>query len=224
MQNPSLRRKIYISKNKCYDLILVKSLSGAGMGIKNLLFFAFVCLLLIASADSASAFGHDDDRNVFQRAFDMILGIFSLDFLKDEQGEIQGWAMFAFVKIILGIIVFAVLYNVALKVIPTTRKGIPLVVALGFALITTLFIPDGMIKYLIIAYTTVLVALLFGGLLLFVFVISWQYLPEYLEGPALTIARILVVFLLIIILTVIISAFSVSDNIFFPFFPRFVPF
>ena len=166
------------------------------MRIKRLsvVLFCFLLSLVFATPVFAQS-GYAD--GVFQRAFDILVGVFSLDFLDGDANKTYG-----FLRGIVWVGIFTVIYNLLKRVGKGMFTGGSSVVLAGvFATLSVIAIPNGVLEFLADGYSAVMAAVLISILAIFVLVVLYQVLPGLgISGVLLRGVRIAFLILLLFFL------------------------
>ena len=158
------------------------------MNVKHFSVF-LLCLLfsLVLAVPVFAQYGSGYEDGVFQRAFDILVGVFSLDFLDGDAHKLYG-----FLRGIIWVAVFTVMYNVLKRF----GKGLftggsSVVLGAVFATLSVIAIPNDLLEFLAEGYSAVMAAILIGALAVFVLVILYQVLPGLeIKGRLLIFIRI----------------------------------
>ena len=191
------------------------------MNLKRLsvLLAGFMFSVVIATPVFAQ-YGQGYEDSIFQRVFDILVGVFSLDFLDNDASKLHG-----FLRGIVWVGIFTVIYNLLKRVGKGMFTGSSSVVlAAVFATLSVIAIPNGMLELLAGGYSAIMAGILISVIAIFVIVVLYQVLPGLgIKGRLLLGVRIAAIVLLLFFLERASSFISGNFYVLIPLVPGLLP-
>ena len=175
----------------------------------KILFVVLLCFIF-SIVLATSAFAQSGDESVFDRSFDILVSIFSLEFLQGDENRLYG-----FLRATVWIGVFTIMHALFGRVGTGMFTGSKSIILAGvIATMSVIAIPNKLLHFIAGSYSSFVSAVLIGILIIGMWHV-WMFLPRLgLQDRTLEIARwVLLLFLLIFI--------GWAAN--FAFFPLFIP-